>query len=264
MATSFTAGDAASYDRYMGRWSALLAEPFLAFAGIAVGDRVLDVGCGTGSLTRLAAARATRGAVEGIDVTPAYIAHAAAAGTPRATYRAADAAALPFADGAFDRAFALLVLSFVPDRMRAIAEMRRVTRPGGTGAAAMWDFEGGMVMHRMVYDTAAALDADAAAHRQRAFNQPLTKAGELAQAFAAGGWRAVEERPLTIWMRFASFEDFWAPLLGRTGGCGVYLASLAPEPRARFQAALRAAYCAGRDDGPRAFAATAYAVRAVR
>jgi SAM-dependent methyltransferase len=264
MATTFTASDAASYDRLMGRWSRLLAAPFLDFAGLEAADRVLDVGCGTGSLTRLTAAHATRGAVEGIDFTPAYIEHANAAGTPRTTYLTGDATSLPYADGAFDRVFSLLVLSFVPDWKRAIAEMLRVTRPGGTGAAAMWDFEGGMIMHRMIYDTAAAIDPGAHIHRQRAFGHPLTKAGELAAAFTAAGWRGVEERPLTIWMQFASFEDFWTPLLGRTGGPGSYVATLTPDKVERLCEALRAAYCAGRDDGPRRFAAIAHAVRGLR
>src|SRR5918911_679099 len=124
----------------MGRWSRRLAPLLIKFGGLADGDRVLDVGCGTGSLALTLPEIANVGAVVGIDLTPAYVEFARARNTdPRITFQLADARELPFEDGSFDRAFSSLVLHFLPDAARAVEEMCRIVRPGGTITAAVWD-----------------------------------------------------------------------------------------------------------------------------
>src|SRR5690349_13356054 len=143
----------------MGRWSRRLAPLLMQFGGLSDGDRVLDVGCGTGSLTFTVPQMAEVASVIGIDLTEAYVEFSRAQNTdPRITFRAADARALPFEDNSFDRAFSMLVLQFIPDAARAVAEMRRVVKPGYTVTAAVWDAYGGTPHTRIVWDTAAALD----------------------------------------------------------------------------------------------------------
>jgi SAM-dependent methyltransferase len=261
-ASSTFSGDAESYERLMGRWSRCLAGPFLEFAGIGEGEAVLDVGCGTGSLAFELVARAKVAAVTGIDLSEAYIACARSrADHGRISFETGDACALPYGDASFDRALSLLVLNFVPDAPAAAGEMVRVTRPGGVVAAAVWDLRGGLPAFRMFWDTAAASDPAAAAIRARYFAGPYTRPGELAAAWMGFGLRDVVQDGLTIRMEFDSFGDFWRPLLGRTGPAGTYLAGLPEAERAAFESRVRAAYEAGDPDGPRSFAATAWACR---
>ena len=145
MTSSFTVRSADGYERLMGRWSRMLAVPFIEFAGVADGERILDVGCGTGSLTFALPQAAEVGEVAAIDFSPVFVAEAQRRNTdPRITIAQGDACAIPFPDGRFDRALALLVLHFVPQADQAVAEMRRVVRPGGVVAAAVWDHLGGM------------------------------------------------------------------------------------------------------------------------
>jgi ubiquinone/menaquinone biosynthesis C-methylase UbiE len=164
MSSKFHAKSAAAYEQLMGRWSRMLARPFLNFAGVEAGDRVLDVGCGTGSLTFTIPQLADVAHISAIDYSEVYVEAARQRNTERRiSIERADACALPFPDASFDRALALLVLHFVPETERAVTEMSRVVRPGGVVAAAVWDSFGGMPNQRMFWDTAAALDSSAAA-----------------------------------------------------------------------------------------------------
>src|SRR5262245_30922430 len=150
--------EAEAYERFMGRWSRRLASPFLKFAGLKDGNRVLDVGSGTGALAFAVLHAGPASRVVGIDPSPAYVAHARmTAGSVNATFEEGDAQRLRFPDGSFDTALALLVINFIPDRAAAVREMARVTRPGGVVAAAVWDYGEGMEMLRVFWDEAGAL-----------------------------------------------------------------------------------------------------------
>jgi hypothetical protein len=155
------------------------------------------------------------------------------------------------------------VLNFVADPDLALREMQRVTRSGGVVAAAVWDFRGGLVYQRMFWDTAAVIDPAAATVRDRLFAAPLALPEGLPALFAANGLAEVERGSLTIRMDYASFEDYWQPLLGGQEPVGTYAARLAPDLRRQIEAAVCAAYLAGAADGPRSLTATAWAVRAV-
>ncbi len=262
MTSSFNVHDAAGYEQLMGRWSQRLAPLFIDFAGLADGEKILDVGCGTGSLTFALARTADLKEIAAIDYSPVFVAEAIRRNTdPRINIRQADACALPFEDGMFDRALALLVLHFVPEASKAVAEMRRAVRPGGIVAAAVWDHLGGMPGMRMMVDTVAALSEGGRQLRARYCFQPMMRPGEMKQTFVEQGLRDVTETQLMVRMDYSSFDDYWAPIAAGEGPLGKYVATLDADERARADAAVRDAYEAGQPDGPRSFANVAWACR---
>jgi ubiquinone/menaquinone biosynthesis C-methylase UbiE len=264
MTSSFNVQHAAGYEQLMGRWSKRLAPLFIDFAGLADGEKILDVGCGTGSLTFMLARTADLTEIAAIDYSPVFVEEAIRRNTdPRIKIRQADASALPFEDGTFDRALALLVLHFVPETGKAVAEMRRVVRPGGVVAAAVWDHLGGMPGMRMMVDTVAALSESGRQLRSRYFFQPMMQPGEMRQTFVEQGLLDVAETQLMIRMDYQSFDDYWAPIAAGEGPLGKYVATLDAAERAGIDAAVRDAYEAGRPDGPRSFANVAWACRGI-
>src|SRR5262245_48363392 len=171
--------EAEAYERFMGRWSRRLAPPFIKFAGLKHGARVLDVGSGTGSLTLAVLQEAPASRVVGVDPSAVYVAHARTrADAGRATFEEGDAQRLRFPDASFDATLALLVVNFIPDRVAAVREMARVTRPGGVVAAAVWDYGDGMEMLRAFWDEAVALDP--AGEKKDERHMPVWRTGELA------------------------------------------------------------------------------------
>lgn len=259
---TFLASDGNGYELQMGRWSRRLAPKFADYAGIKNADCVLDVGCGTGSLTSTLARNPNIRRLRGIDFSAAYIEHAKRENSDsRIQFQVGDACALPFGDKEFDHSLSMLVLQFIPQPEKAISEMRRVTRPGGTVAAATWDSRGGFVWSRMFWDTAAMLDPKANDRRAKNYTRPLTHPDELERAWKASGLTDVAQDMLTIRMDFASFEDFWTPFEGNDGPYAEYVRTLTPEGKAVLRDKVRLAYVDGDADGTRSYAATAWAVR---
>ncbi len=263
--TYYNALNADSYESFMGRWSKVLAPKFLAFSGLSPGERVLDVGCGTGSLTAAIADAVSVQSVDGIDLAEPYLAKARATCTdPRIQFHKGDAASLPFTDGSFDRVLSQLVLHFVPDAEAAISEMTRVVRPGGVVAAAVWDTYGGTPAHRYFWDTAAMLDAKVEAARSAFFFRPMTAPGDLDRAWRNAGLREVVQSELVVRMNYADFNDFWWPIAAGEGGLGKHMLSLAPANARALEEAVKRAYLAGRGDGSRSFAAVAWVCRGIK
>jgi ubiquinone/menaquinone biosynthesis C-methylase UbiE len=260
--STFNASTGEGYERQMGRWSRRLAEPFLDFSGFANGEQVLDVGCGTGSLAFALAARAKVKSICGIDFSPEYITYAAHQNSaPGIEFKVGDACALPFPDSSFDRVLSMLMLHFVPKADQAIAEMRRVARPGSTVAAAVWDIRGGFVANRIFFDTAAMLDQAGNERRARNYTRPMTRPGELLAAWQKAGFENVQEGTLTIRMEFASFDDYWMPYVGKDGPGAEYVKSLTADQERTLKDAVERAYLDGEQEGIRSYAATAWAVR---
>ncbi len=229
----FFAGDA--YERFMGRWSRRLAPLLIDFGEVGAGQAVLDVGSGTGALTR-AALDVPGVRVTGVDPAPHYIDYARDhVDDARVRFVLADARTLPFPDSTFDRALSLLVLNFVPDPGRALREMVRVTRPGGVVAAAVWDYGHGMEMLRAFWDEAVALSPDAPDER----GMPLSRDGELAALWRLHGLDNIEETPLDIEMAFTSFDDYWQGFLGGQGPAGAFTAALTDPQRETLRTRLR-------------------------
>jgi SAM-dependent methyltransferase len=242
-----------------------LARPFIDFAAIGSPSQILDVGCGTGSLTFALAETAPESSITGVDHSEAYVAYAGSkASEARINFKQGDAAALPYPDCAFEVALSLLVLNFVPDAEGAAREMVRVTKPGGLVAAAVWDFRGGLTYLRMFADTAAALDAGGDAFRAKQFSAPFTGSGELATTWTNMGLHDVVQTAITIRMEFGCFDDYWQPALSGQGTVGAYVSSLSEPKRELIEQHLHRAYLAGGSDGPRSFTAAAWAARGVR
>jgi len=262
--STYHATDGAAYEVFLGRWTRRLAAPLLDFAAFTPDGPLVDVGCGTGSLARAMTARWPACKVTGVDVAAPYIAFARAQeAAPNLAFVEGDATRLPFGDAGCAGAVAQLVLNFVPNPLAALQEMKRITRSGGVLAAAVWDFRGGLVYQRIFWDTAAGIDPQAAAARDRLFSGALALPDGLTSLFESAGLAQIERTSITIRMDYADFTDYWQPLCGGQGPVGAYLTQLAPDMRRRIEEAVAVAYRSGAPDGPRSLTATAWAVRGV-
>lgn len=252
--------DSDPYERFMGRWSRLLAAQFAQFVTIGRQDSVLDVGCGIGSLSFAIADAFPSARVTGVDPSPAFVSRAQSrVSNDRIQFMLGDAQALQFADATFDKTLSQLVLNFVPEREKALDEMIRVTRPGGVVAAAVWDYGDGMRMLRVFWDEAVALDPPLAVHDER--DMPLCTRGELAALWHARGLQRVEDQAIVIDLSFSNFDDYWRPFLGGQGPAGAYVGSLSEPRRAALEARLRDRLFSSRKDGPFVLQARAWAVK---
>jgi SAM-dependent methyltransferase len=262
VSSTFVSSDGDGYEIQMGRWSRRLAPLFIDFAGIGGAERILDVGCGTGNLSFSLARNLAVGSVRGIDFSPAYVEHARRQSCDaRIDFEVGDACALPFPDASFDHSLSMLVLQFIPQADLAVREMRRVTRSGGTVAAATWDTRGGLASFRMIFDTAAMLDRGGHERRAREYTKPMSRPGDLARAWHVAGLTDVVQDMRTIRMEFTSFADFWAPAEGKEGPAADYVSTLSTEAKAKLRDAIMLAYLDGEDDGARSYAATAWVVK---
>ncbi len=256
----FSAGDA--YERFMGRWSRRLAPLLVRFAGVRDGDAVLDVGSGTGALSAAVAAAAPGSPVTGVDPAAAYVSFAKARHALNLLrFEAGDAQHLPFPDASFDRTLSLLIMNFVPDPDRALGEMARVTRAGGTIAAAVWDYGEGMQLLRLFWDEAISRDPALDARDER--HMPLARSGELGALWIRHAMQDVAEAPLSIETPFASFDDYWSPFLEGQGPAGAYVAALPAPEQEQLRQRLRARVLGTGPDRPFALTARAWAVRGV-
>jgi SAM-dependent methyltransferase len=249
-----------SYEAFIGRWSRLVAPEFLGWLGVAAGARWLDVGCGTGALTGAVLASCSPASITGVDPAPAFLEHAVGALTdPRVTLRQGGAEALPLDDAAVDATVSGLVLNFVPDQPAALREMRRVTRPGGTVAAYVWDYTSGMQLLLFFWAAAVALNPAAAA-QQEATRFELNRPDRLRALFTGAGLDAVDVGEVVVPTPFASFEEYWTPFLAGTGPAPAYTAALGEGERAALREELR-----GRlpieDDGSIRLTARAWTVK---
>ena len=238
---SFTAS-AARYDRFMGRYTRSLAPVFADAAGVTSGMRVVDVGCGPGGLTRELSERVGEENVAAIDPAPQFVA-ACQKRHPAADVKQGVAEALPWPDGAFDAALCSLVIAFMQNARQGVREMARVTRPGGSVAACMWDIAGGgMTMLRTFWTAVREVDPSAAGEELR----PGVTEGDLGELLRGADLGDVTEGELEARVEYADFGDFWEPFTFAVGPAGQYLASLPPERQARVRELCREALPEGR------------------
>jgi SAM-dependent methyltransferase len=241
------------YDRFMGRYAHTLGAALADAAGVVRGQRVLDVGCGPGGLTGELARRVGAANVAAIDPA-AQFAAACLERNPGADVREGVAEELPWDDGTFDAALSMLVIGFMTDPDRGVREMARVTRPGGTVAACMWDTTaGGMTMLRTFWGAVRQFDPGVEGERR----MPGTSEGDIAERFRGAGLAHVDAGALTAHADYADFDDFWEPFTFGIGPAGHYLASLPPDERERVREACRAEL----PDGPFTLDARAWCAR---
>lgn len=243
---------AEAYDRFMGRYSRLLAPLLADYAGVEAGHRALDVGCGPGALTGELASRLGATSVAAVDPSEPFV-EAARARHPGVEVHRAPAEDLPFEADAFDAALAQLVVHFMGNPVAGLTEMRRVTRSGGVVVACVWDFAGGGAPLSLFWEAARELDPGVVDESHLAG----AREGHLAELFAAAGLADVEETTLSIEREHAGFDEWWEPYTGGVGPAGTYVRSLDPER----QAALRERCRALLPDGPFVIVSRAWAAR---
>ena len=248
---------AAAYDRLVGRYSTPLAAELIAFAGVEPGMRALDVGCGTGGLTAALAGVLGAENVAGVDPSETFVA-AARERVPGAEIVQAPAEKLPFEDDRFDAVLSQLVVNFMADAERGAAEMARVTRPGGTVAACVWDYGGGMTLLRAFWDAARDVEPERGAAADEGEYMRWRREGELVPLWEGAGLSDVRSGALDITVSYASFADVWEPFLTGAGPAAVFAASLDEDGQAALGEALRRRLDAG--DGPLKLTARAWSV----
>jgi SAM-dependent methyltransferase len=243
---------AEAYDGFMGRYSRLLSGQLADLAGVRAGQRVLDVGCGTGALTGELVARLGAGSVAAVDPSRSFV-DATADRYPGVDVRLASAAAIPFGDDTFDAVLAQLVVHFMANPVAEIREMGRVARPGGVVAACVWDHAGHQGPLRLFWDAARSLDPDVDDESQL----PGTRAGHLEELFASAGLRDVEGAALRISLEHPDFDAWWEPFTRGVGPAGAYLRGVDDDRRDAIRAAARRSV----PDGAFVITAVAWAAR---
>jgi SAM-dependent methyltransferase len=241
------------YDRFMGRFSEPLALQFAQLAAVRPGQRVLDVGCGPGALTAQLVQRLASGGVSAIDPSASFVA-AIRDRFPEISVQRGIAERLPFADRSFDAALAQLVVHFMADPVAGLAEMARVTRPGGLVAACVWDHAGGGGPLAAFWQ--AVHDVDPGARDEAGL--PGAREGDLAGLCAAAGLHHIESGSLTVEIQFATFADWWEPFTLSVGPAGAYVSQLNQAQRG----ALRTRCAQLLPPAPFHIAASAWSVKA--
>jgi SAM-dependent methyltransferase len=248
------------YERYVGRWSRLVAPEFISWLAIGSGRRWLDVGCGTGALSAAIVAQAVPATVVGVEPSAGFLERARVNLGQSVVLSLGGAEALPLERASIDVAVSGLVLNFVPDLPSVLRELRRVTVPGGTIAAYVWDYAEGMQLIRHFWDAAVELDPTAR-FLDEGVRFPLCNPKALSSAFSEAGLVHVTTSAVEVPTPFKDVADYWSPFLGGQGPAPAYAMSLSEDQRERLRArvAERLPLC---PDGSIRLLARAWAVRA--
>lgn len=260
MSTSDTWERGDPYERYIGRWSRLVASEFVSWLAIGPGRRWLDVGCGTGALSAAIVAQAGPASVVGVEPSAGFLERARANLGQSVVLGSGGAEALPLESATIDVAVSGLVLNFVPDLPTALRELRRVTVPGGTIGAYVWDYAAGMQLIRHFWDAAVEIDPTAR-NLDEGVRFPLCSPQALSSAFAGAGLTHVVTSAVEVLTPFKDIADYWSPFLGGQGPAPSYAMSLSESQRERLRARV-AERLPRRPDGSIQLLARAWAVRA--
>ena len=227
--------DGAAYEQYMGAWSRLAGRVFLDWLAPPVGLHWIDVGCGNGAFTELLIERCAPASIDGVDPSEDQLAFARTQPAGKlARYRKGDAMALPFASGVFDAAVMALVIFFVPDPAKGLAEMARVVKPGGSVSAYAWDVVGGGLPTAPIQIEMRAMELNPP--RPPSFE--ISRIEALQRLWKDSGLIDVEAREITITRTFADFEDFWRISL-LTPAIGPIVAKMTAEDARQLQERVR-------------------------
>jgi SAM-dependent methyltransferase len=228
--------DGAAYERYMGKWSQLAGEAFLDWLNPQSGLRWLDVGCGNGAFTEMLVERCAPASVLGIDPSEEQLAYARTRPLSRvAQFRQGDAMALPFPDDTFDAAVMPLVIFFVTDPARGVAEMARVVCPGGIVTAYAWDMVGGGFPYEALHFEMRGLGVAVPTPP----SPDASRIDAMRELWTGAGLDGVETREITVERTFLDFDDYWTTILGGPS-VGPKLAAMASEELIFLKARMRA------------------------
>jgi SAM-dependent methyltransferase len=226
----------AAYERYMGIWSQLVAESFLDWLAPKLGLRWLDVGCGNGAFTEMIVTRCAPSSVAGIDPSEGQLTFARTRPALREVeLRQADAMALPHADNTFDVAVMPLVIFFVPDPVKGVAEMKRVVSPAGIVSAYTWDMVGGGFPYEALHEEMRAMSAPPPTEPSR----DASRIDVMLELWGNAGFESIETRAITVQRTFNNFEDYWATILGGPSVSGK-LAAMTPADVASLKDRMHA------------------------
>jgi SAM-dependent methyltransferase len=254
---------ASTYERFMGRWSRLLAREFVLWLQPLARQHWLDVGCGTGSLTSAICDYAAPATVVACDPAAPFIQYARAhVKDDRASFIVAGVDDLPERPGGYGSIASLLALNFFPDPQRAVARMRAATTSGGVVSACVWDYADGMQYLRLFWD-AARQTKESAQEFDEAVRFPICEPNKLTELFRTAGLVNVHADAIEITTSFSNFDDFWRPLLGGTGPAPTFVASLSDRERRMLRDKLQARV-GGSADGTIPLKARAWAVSGVK
>jgi len=252
--------DGSAYDRYIGRWSGVIASAFLRWLGLPGGGAWLDFGCGTGALARRVLAECEPRLVVGCDRSPGFVAFARdSAPDPRADFAVAELPDLPRTEGGFDAAVSGLVLNFLPSPLDGATAMAARTRRGGAVAAYVWDYAEGMQALHIFWEAAKSLDP-AAVSLDESARFPLCQPEPMRELLERAGLGNVAVRALEIPTVFKDFDDYWAPFLGGQGPAPSYVMSLPARRREALRELTRSRLPVGAD-GTIRLTARAWAAR---
>jgi len=254
----WTGGEA--YEMYVGRWSRLIGERFLAWLAAPRDARWLDLGCGTGALTSQIISECAPRTVTGIDPSQGFLDVARQqVEDGKVEFRQGSGDELPFQENTLDIAVSGFVFNFLPDRLQTLRELARVVSPGGIIAAYVWDYAGHAQFMRFFWDAAVALDPDAR-DQHEGLRFPICQPGPLGAQFSEAGLRDVQTDAIDIPTAFADFDDYWAPFLSGVGPAPGYCVGLTEGARERLRACLQETLPVDAD-GRILLAARAWAVR---
>ena len=254
---------APAYESYIGRWSRLVAREFVQWLALPAGKTWLDVGCGTGALTETIFETAAPRYVVGADQSKSYVEYLRRRLTDqRLCFDVSDLQDLNFNDEFYDNSVSGLCLNFAPEPQKGMAEMTRVTKPGGTVAAYVWDYAGEMQLMRHFWNAAAELDP-AARELDEGVRFTICKPEPLAALARAAGLQDVTTRAIDVMLVLRDFDDYWMPFLGGQGLAPSYVMSLSEERRAALRERIRSKL-PGATDGSISLIARAWAGRGTR
>ena len=235
MRDSWKSADA--YEYFMGRWSRLAARTFLDWLSPAHGMKWLDVGCGSGALSEAILNHCTVAELTAVDQSDEFAEGVQKRWGKLVRCRIGDATALPVKSGSVDYTVSGLLLNFISEPIKALAEMKRVTTPGGTVAMYVWDYAGTMEFLNAFWDIAVTLDSRASDLQER-YRFPGANPASLCNLLDEAGYTDIESAPIEIETHFADFEDYWEPFLGGQGPAPTYLVSLDDSHKHRVREKL--------------------------
>jgi ubiquinone/menaquinone biosynthesis C-methylase UbiE len=229
----FTDGEA--YERRMGRWSRVVGEVFLDWLDVPKGLRWIDVGCGNGAFTEVLIARCAPSSVSAVDPSEGQLSYARKRPAAKlAEYRVGDAQALPYPDRSFDAATMALAISFVPDPIKAAAEMARVVRPGGCVATYMWDLPGGGIPIQPMFRALKSLGIAVSVP-----GTEVSRRDDMQAVWEKAGLQSIDTRVIRIPVVYSDFNDFWQSYSVPEGPNGMAIRKMSPSQIEQLKATLR-------------------------